>query len=399
MSRGEAIIAGLAAIIVMIAGPPARAHESRPLYIEIKEEADGGVMLRAVAPASVDGANLPAARLAPPCALTAERRRAERTLESEYRCATLAGAALTVDWPAFNPSVTTLVRATFKNGETRTAILPPDQTSWPLPQAQSFAGVARSYFIIGVRHIAFGIDHLLFLAGLLVIAGTFRRALVTATGFTIAHSLTLALVALDVITVSVQAVEATIALSIVFLAAEIARGDHSTLAWRRPALVASVFGLVHGAGFAAALAEIGLPQTEKAAALFFFNLGVEAGQAAIILAVFSFLYAVRRSPLPHFGMPIIKVPGAQENRSSPRMRGSRSVSVASGRPSHEHFWIPACAGMSGIREFCERKIVKSCVNRLALPQGRERGIQFLAYALGVVAAFWFIERAAAVFVA
>jgi hypothetical protein len=175
MSRGEAIVAVLAAIVVTIAGPPARAHESRPLFIEIKEEAGGAVALRAVAPASIDSANLPSARLGGSCALIAEHRRALRTLEAAYRCPSLAGAVLTVDWPAFNPSVTTLVRATFSGGETRTAILPPDQTSWPLPEAQSFAGVARSYFIIGVRHIAFGIDHLLFLAGLLVIAGTFRR--------------------------------------------------------------------------------------------------------------------------------------------------------------------------------------------------------------------------------
>lgn len=314
---------------------PAAAHESRPLFIEISQGAGGAVSLRAVAPASVDGANLPSVALGAPCALTAERRRAQRTLEADYSCATLAGAALTIDWPEFNPSVTTLVRAAFENGEARTAVLPPDQPSWILPAPDSFGGVVRSYFVIGVEHIVFGIDHLLFLAGLLLIAGNFRRAVVTATGFTIAHSLTLALVALDVIRVSLPAVEAVIALSIVFLAAEIARGDRTTLAWRRPALVASAFGLVHGAGFAAALADIGLPATEKTAALLFFNLGVEAGQVAIILAVFGAAYALRR----------------------------------------------AAAGAA-----------------VAAAQVRQLSLAF-SYALGVVAAFWFIERAAGIFAA
>ncbi len=291
--------AALAVLIALLTALPAAAHESRPLFVEITEQGDERVALRAIAPASVESATLPTVALGAPCQFISAQRRAQRTLEASYQCDTLSGAALTIDWPVFNPSVTTLIRATFASGETRTAILPPGEARWLLPEPQSFGGVAKSYFAIGVEHIVFGIDHLLFLAGLLFIAGTFRRAIVTATGFTIAHSLTLALVALDVFRVSVPAVEAVIALSIVFLAAEIARGMKTTLAWRRPALVASAFGLVHGAGFAAALAEIGLPATERTAALLFFNIGVEAGQIAIILAVFGLLYAARVvSPLP-----------------------------------------------------------------------------------------------------
>lgn len=285
------IAAVLAAFAVHVT--PASAHESRPLFVEIAANG-GAVSLRAVTPQSVDAAAAPAVRLGSPCGLVREQRRGARTIEADYRCASLAGARLEIDWPAFNPSLTTIVRAQLGDGETRTAILEPGETSWALPQPHAFAGVAKSYFIIGVEHIAFGADHLLFLAGLLAIAGTFRRALVAATGFTIAHSLTLALVALGVIRVSVPAVEAVIALSIVFLAAEIARGDRTTIAWRRPAVVAGAFGLVHGAGFAAALAEIGLPAGEKVSALLFFNLGVEAGQAAIILAVFGALFVASR---------------------------------------------------------------------------------------------------------
>jgi hydrogenase/urease accessory protein HupE len=322
------IAAVLAALAVLLA--PAFAHDSRPLFIEIADEA-GAVSLRAVTPASVDAANAPSVRLGPPCAPVSERRRGARTIEADYRCESLAGVRLEIDWPAFNPSLTTIVRAELGDGEMRTAILEPDDTSWALPEPHSFAGVAQSYFVIGVEHIVFGVDHLLFLACLLFIAGTFRRAIVTATGFTLAHSLTLALVALDIVRVSVPAVEAVIALSIVFLAAEIARGDRTTIAWRHPAFVASVFGLVHGAGFAAALAEIGLPAGEKVAALLFFNLGVETGQVAIILGVFGAIAAVSR---------VVRAP-------------ARGAVFA--RP--------------------------------------------LGYALGVVAAFWFIERTAAIIAA
>lgn len=85
-----------------------------------------------------------------------------------------------------------------------------------------------------------------------------------------------------------------VALSIVMLAGEIARNDRTTLTWRRPLLVACGFGLVHGAGFAAALTETGLPQTEKISALLFFNLGVEAGQLLIVIAVFAGLWLLAR---------------------------------------------------------------------------------------------------------
>lgn len=272
---------------------PAIAHESRPLFVEISASASGDVLLKATAPPSVEAANAPAVRLGAPCAAIAEQRRGPQIFAAEYRCPNLSGVQVTIEWPAFNPSLTTIVRAIFHDGESRTAILEPGEASWTMPELESFAGVARSYFIIGVEHIVFGIDHLLFLAGLLFISGKFRRAIVTATGFTVAHSLTLALVALDVLAVSIPAVEAVIALSIVFLAAEIARGNRETIAWRRPALVASAFGLVHGAGFAAALSEIGLPASEKTAALLFFNLGVEAGQLSVILAVFALLAGAR----------------------------------------------------------------------------------------------------------
>lgn len=278
---------------------PAFAHDSRPLFIELAET-PGGVVLKSTAPAAVDPANAPRVTLADPCVETRRAGGDPRQQQAIYNCA-IGNAQVNIDWPLFNPSLSTLIRVTFASGETRTAILDPSENEWRAPELENFEGVARSYFTIGVDHIIGGVDHLLFLAGLLVVAGTARRTLVTVSGFTLAHSLTLALVALGVLNVSVPATEAVIALSIVFLATEIARGDKSTLAWRRPVLVASAFGLVHGAGFAAALGEIGLPKSETVAALLFFNIGVEAGQIAIIAAAFIALIALRRAQVPKFG--------------------------------------------------------------------------------------------------
>ncbi|MFG6431136.1 HupE/UreJ family protein [Roseateles sp. LYH14W] len=137
--------------------------------------------------------------------------------------------------------------------------------------------IASAYALLGVEHILGGIDHLLFVVGLLFLVG-FRRNLVwTITAFTAAHSLTLASSALGWLTLPSAPVEATIALSIVLVAVE-ALHRRDTVARRWPAAVAFLFGLVHGLGFAGALQEIGLPDNHLFVALLTFNLGVELGQ-------------------------------------------------------------------------------------------------------------------------
>ncbi len=287
-------IATLIILAITALATAARAHDSRPLFIELSALPDGRVSLKSTAPAAVGAEGAPLVTLGGPCREISRSAADPRRQRALYECA-LGAAEIRIDWPTFNPSISALVRVDYGSGETRTEILDPAQTSWRAPAPETLAGVSKSYFRIGVDHIIGGIDHLLFLAGLLIIAGSLKRTVITATGFTIAHSLTLALVALGFMRISVPAVEAVIALSIVFLATEIARGDRTTLAWRRPALVASAFGLAHGAGFAAALGEIGLPKGETLAALFFFNVGVEAGQVAIIAAVFVALFALRRA--------------------------------------------------------------------------------------------------------
>jgi len=144
------------------------------------------------------------------------------------------------------------------------------------------AEVARAYGWLGVEHILTGIDHLLFVIGLLFLVG-FRRQLVgTITAFTLAHSLTLASSALGWLVLRTPPVEACIALSIMLVAAE-ALHERDTLSRRWPALVAFLFGLVHGLGFAGALKDIGLPEQHVSIALLSFNLGVEAGQLAVVV--------------------------------------------------------------------------------------------------------------------
>jgi hypothetical protein len=274
--------AALSALVPSVAA----AHESRPLHVELVEDEGGTVALRWRTPGSVPAANRPVVSLSAPCTAEGDEAGSGAFRWRVYQCREgLAGAGLEVAWPRFRPSVTTLIRVERARGERHTEILPPGETRWTLPPDETRGRVAGSYFRLGARHILEGGDHLLFVACLLFIAATPRRVLVTVTGFTLAHSVTLALAALGFVRVPVPPVEAAIALSIVLLAREIVRDRREGLAWRRPVLVASSFGLLHGLGFASVLADVGLPQRELPTALLFFNLGVEAGQLFFVAAL------------------------------------------------------------------------------------------------------------------
>lgn len=155
--------------------------------------------------------------------------------------------------------------------------------------------IASAYLVLGVEHILSGIDHVLFVIGLLFLVGFRRELLWTVTAFTAAHSLTLASASLGWLTLRPGPVEACIALSIVLVAAE-ALHRRQSLARRWPALVAFLFGLVHGLGFAGALKEIGLPQAHLPLALLTFNVGVEIGQLMIVGAAGLLWRATSRWP-------------------------------------------------------------------------------------------------------
>jgi hypothetical protein len=154
--------------------------------------------------------------------------------------------------------------------------------------------IARAYTLLGIEHILSGIDHLLFVIGLLFLVGFKRQLFWTITAFTLAHSLTLALSVLGLLTLRSAPVEASIALSIVLVAGE-ALSKRQTLAKRWPALLAFLFGLVHGLGFAGALKEVGLPQSHLGIALGTFNLGVEIGQLMTVGAAAVVWWLLRRT--------------------------------------------------------------------------------------------------------
>jgi hydrogenase/urease accessory protein HupE len=189
-----------------------------------------------------------------------------------------------------------LVRIAHLGGAVQTTRLTPEAPALEVAAVPTAGEVARTYFVLGVEHILLGIDHLLFVLGLLLLVGNWRRLIVTVTAFTVAHSITLAAATLGLVHVPQAPVEAVIALSVMFVAAEILRSAHgrASLTARTPWLVAFVFGLLHGLGFAGALREIGLPQTDIPLALFFFNVGVEAGQLTFIAAVVAVLAVIAR---------------------------------------------------------------------------------------------------------
>ncbi len=173
-------------------------------------------------------------------------------------------------------------------------LLNEEQVSFIVPAEPTAIQVMQEYLWLGAEHIWGGIDHLMFVFGLLLLVGWGKRLVWTITAFTLGHSVTLSLVTLGFLEYPVALVEFTIALSIFVLAVDLARRDGAGLFRKYPWGLAGGFGLLHGMGFAGALAEVGLPQSEVPLALLFFNVGIELGQLAFIFAIVALWYAMRR---------------------------------------------------------------------------------------------------------
>jgi hydrogenase/urease accessory protein HupE len=155
--------------------------------------------------------------------------------------------------------------------------------------------VVKTYTVLGVEHILTGFDHLLYVLAMLMLVSGWRRIVATMSAFTATHSLTLTAATLGWVHVPQPPVEACIALSIVFVAREIVQGHRGRagLTARWPWAVSFTFGLMHGFGFAGALAQVGLPAGAIPAALLFFNVGVELGQLMFVAAVLASIAAAR----------------------------------------------------------------------------------------------------------
>ena len=283
------MIRWLAALLLCALATPVRADDNRPLTVRVVEEAPRAYRVTWKIPANLERALLPA--LAPPesCAARDPKTWSDplgHWREEVWRCRrALPGGSIGIDYPTANPGLATIARLRLRGAGEQTLLLRPQDTRLAIPAPAQSRGVFVDFLELGFEHIWLGLDHLLFVAGLIFVARTWRRVLLTVTGFTLAHSLTLALAALDIVRLPGRAIEAAIALSIVFLAVEIVKGPRDTLTWRRPVAVAASFGLLHGFGFAAVLREIGLPTEGLLAALLAFNLGIEAGQALFAAAL------------------------------------------------------------------------------------------------------------------
>jgi hypothetical protein len=210
----------------------------------------------------------------------------------------LAGQSIRIDGlAALQTDVLLLVQ--FQDGTQHSAILRPASPEFIIPMEASTLEIAADYWQMGTIHILEGVDHLLFVFALLLIVDGFRALLKAVTAFTVAHSITLALATLEVIHVPPAPTEAIIALSIVFLAAEIVHKHDGRIGVteRWPWMIAFLFGLFHGLGFAGALSEIGVPQTQVPLALLMFNVGVECGQILFVVVVLGLLALLRRLPV------------------------------------------------------------------------------------------------------
>ena len=285
-------------VFILFAGLLTEAHEVRPAYLQIHQVDDSTYQVLWKIPAMGE--------LAPPIYPRISGDWERKLIESRM----LPGAARH-EWYFFgkggirgeqifiegvsNTIIDVLINIRLLDGEEFTAVLRADEPVYEIPGKSSFSDVAITYTVLGIEHILFGIDHLLFVLALMMITSGKWRIIKTVTAFTIAHSITLSLAALGLVSIPIPPVEAIIALSIVFLCIEILkhRKGEESLTYRNPWVVAFAFGLLHGFGFASALSETGLPSSNIPAALAFFNIGVELGQIAFVMAILLVLFLLK----------------------------------------------------------------------------------------------------------
>ncbi len=289
-------LAALVLVLLCMLAGTLWAHEGRPVFIQVKALSGSDAnqqqyLLQWKTPPVFPQGTEPSISLEG-YACTSTQPQLSQTLigRKHYSCnISSTHPTVKIDYPDANPALSSLLVFQNMEGNSQHVFSGPDKLLIQIPEAPGAFTIANQYIKGGVQHILQGYDHLLFVLCLLLIAGSLRRILLTITGFTLAHTLTLILTTLNVLSLPFALVEALIALSIVVLAAETLKGrlnpEKTSITWRYPMLVASLFGLLHGFGFASILSNLGLPQNMKMSALLFFNLGVELGQLAFIIAV------------------------------------------------------------------------------------------------------------------
>ncbi|MBQ0770571.1 MAG: HupE/UreJ family protein [Sphingomonadales bacterium] len=278
----------------------ARADELRPAYIEMTEQAPGQWSLLWKASANSRLGQTGEIIIPDNCKIEGEQQREYAGSNILTRLALRCDGSVqgnSIGLKGLELSTTdALVRIAPIDSAMQTLRLTPDQPTATLAKPSVISNVAATYTILGVEHILLGFDHLFFVLALVLLLKGGWLVAKTVTAFTIAHSLTLVGSTLGLLSLPPQPVEAVIALSIIFLAIEVvkAKPDEIRLSERFPWIVAFLFGLLHGFGFAGALAEIGLPEGDVPLALLTFNLGVEIGQLVIVAVALAALHVIRK---------------------------------------------------------------------------------------------------------
>ncbi len=276
----------LSAVLLLIGNisTVAHAHEVRPAYLQLTEVVEDQYHILWKQPI-VQNRRLPIDPVFPEACELADLAAPEVTSAALiYRWQTNCDLAKsTIHISGLTVTLTdVMVRLDRLNGDSNNYLLRPEGPTLDLTDA---VASTTSYLVIGVEHLVFGIDHVLFVVGLFLFIRSPLMLLKTITAFTVAHSLTLALSVLEVVSLEQGPIEAIIALSILFLARELVQeeADRSAITNASPWIMAFIFGLLHGLGFAGALADIGLPEDSLWVALLLFNVGIELGQIAIIM--------------------------------------------------------------------------------------------------------------------
>ena len=305
----------LIGVFALLAALPLSAHELRPSVVELREVEAGQYTMDWKVTLAVGSVAVLTSRLEPVipanCAFESE------PVQRMQSAALMGRASLTCEGPPAGGEFglnellgksDAIARFVPLDEPTQSFRLTADEPVATILAEPDMLSVLFDYFIIGAEHIVFGWDHLLFVIALVLLVRNPWPVVKAATAFTVAHSITLVATILGYSGLPGRPVEALIALSIVFLAVEVAvvlrDPDRRTLTRSYPWAVAFVFGLVHGFGFAGALADIGLPQTQLATALFAFNIGVEGGQLLVVGLTMVILTALARLPIQTQGQAL-----------------------------------------------------------------------------------------------
>jgi hypothetical protein len=291
----------LSLVLLLFCSMAAFAHEVRPAYLEIDQRADGAIDIVWKQAAATAGAVAIAPRFstgwtdAEPAGISQSGDAIVKTWHVGKPASGLAGVKVEIDGLA-TTITDVLVRVIYADGSEVSRLIKPSDPVLTLAAATKGGAPVREYLELGFVHIWSGIDHLLYVFGLVLLVRTPRLLLKTITGFTVAHSISLGAAALGYVHIPPAPVEAAIALSIVYIAIELlhARQGREGLAVRAPWLVAMGIGLLHGLGFAGALAEVGLPQNAIPQALLLFNIGIEIGQISFVALVLAAIHLFTR---------------------------------------------------------------------------------------------------------